>query len=41
MTWEQIYAALPDGSAQLDGLRAYMENKSHSLRPAFALRQPR
>jgi hypothetical protein len=36
-TWEQLYAALPPGEANLSGLRSYMENKSVGLRRAFAL----
>jgi hypothetical protein len=37
MTWEQIYHALPPADERVAPLRAYLENKSHSLRPAFDL----
>jgi hypothetical protein len=35
--WESLYAALDPEDAALAPLRAYFENKSHGLRPAFAL----
>jgi hypothetical protein len=37
MSWEQIYRALPLAGAEVGRLRAYLEAKSHSLRPAFSL----
>jgi len=36
-SWEGIYRALPADDAALDDLRSYFENKSYSLRSAFAL----
>jgi len=36
-TWESLYAALDPADAALAPLRAYLENKSFGLRPAFAL----
>jgi hypothetical protein len=37
MTWVQIYHALPPADGRVAPLRAYRENKCHSLRPAFDL----
>ena len=38
VTWEALYRALVPGEPSLGPLRAYLENKSYGLRPAFALR---
>ena len=37
VTWESLYAALDPDDDVLAPLRAYLENKSYGLRPAFAL----
>jgi hypothetical protein len=37
VTWESLYAALDPDDAAVAPLRAYLENKSYGLRPAFAL----
>jgi hypothetical protein len=37
VTWESLYAALDADDEKLAPLRAYLENKSYGLRPAFAL----
>ena len=41
VTWESLYAALDPDDEPLAPLRAYLENKSYGLRPAFALRRGR
>jgi hypothetical protein len=38
-TWESVYAALDPGDDALAPLRAYLEDKSYGLRPAFALHE--
>ena len=38
-TWESLFAALDPHDAALAPLRAYLENKSYGLRPAFALHE--
>ena len=37
VTWESLYATLDPDDDVLAPLRAYLENKSYGLRPAFAL----
>jgi hypothetical protein len=37
VTWESLFAALDADDGTLAPLRAYLENKSYGLRPAFAL----
>ena len=37
VTWESLYAALDPNDPALAPIRAYLENKSYGLRPAFAL----
>jgi hypothetical protein len=37
VTWESLYQALDPDDAALAPLRAYLDNKSYGLRPAFAL----
>jgi hypothetical protein len=37
LSWETIYGALPAGEQSLARVRAYLESKSYSLRPAFKL----
>ena len=39
VTWESLYAALDPDDDVLAPLRAYLENKSYGLRPAFSLHE--
>jgi len=39
VTWESLYRALDPTDPKLEPLRAYLENKSYGLRPAFALQE--